>query len=271
MNTPRNIDAAWSGLLAWGLGSAVLNLVAPLWPQQDAIASRLGFVLAFGMVATAVVVGAIGAARARLSGRITAAALLPGALVIAVAHWAELPPAAMGVISGAVLLVLGTWIGAGVGRGVTQASYLWPLVLVAVGADVWSVTSPEGVTNQLVNAPTAPNAVSAIQFIVLGVTVPGVGPSPLLGVGDVLFTGLLAGAVVTLGLSVSRLVVGLTVGYALTAAALLALEMPLPALPFIGLAGVAAQGASAKPKLSELAMGLVFLGVLFGARMALGA
>jgi hypothetical protein len=231
------------------------------------VAGRLGFLLAFTMVSAAVVLGALGAAHAALSRRVVLTALLPGAAILAVTQVADLPPAPMGVIAGAVLLLLGSWIGAALGRGVHEASYLWPLVMVALGADLWSVTSPEGVTNQLV-VESGTSMVTSL--ILLGAVVPGVGPSPLLGLGDVVFSGFLAGAVVRLGLSSNRLAAGLAVGYALTASALLVLELPLPALPFIGIAGVAALGWAARPKASEVATAAGFLALLFGLRLLAG-
>jgi hypothetical protein len=49
---------------------------------------------------------------------------------------------------------------------------------------------------------------------------------------------------------------------------LIALALPIPALPFLGLAGVIALGRSARPEPKELALALGFVAAVFIIRWA---
>jgi hypothetical protein len=118
------------------------------------------------------------------------------------------------------------------------------------------VLAPEGVTRQVVEG----NAPVALNMLVLAVPIPGVGVQPLLGVGDVTFTAFLVGAVRALGLPVARLCLGFAVGFGLCLLGLLALGLPLPALPFLGVAGAAGLGALVRPQWRELALALGVVG-----------
>jgi hypothetical protein len=95
-------------------------------------------------------------------------------------------------------------------------AHLWPLVVVAVGADTWSVLAADGLTAALVEG----RAPIALNWLAAHLPVPGIGPSPLLGLGDLVFVGFLAGACTQVDLSRHRTVVGLGVGLGLCLAAL---------------------------------------------------
>ena len=250
----------WAGIAAWGAAFGCLLVVGDRWPT-DEISVALGFVGAFAALSAAVAAGGAAAAVSGWSRGEIAAAAVVAAGVAAGANQLDGAPAAL--LMGAALLAAGSWVGAGLGRGVQEAGHLWPLVAVAVGADIWSVTTPSGFTNQVVVEGRAP---ALLSFIVLSVPVPGIGVQPVLGVGDILFTALLLGAVDTLGLSMRRCVVGLGVGYALTLACLLVLELPIPALPFIAVAAVAALGREAPLRAREMAVAGGFVGLLFAGR-----
>ncbi len=224
----------------------------------------MGFVVAFSALSAVAVVAAAGAGQARVGGRPIALAAAVALGVFVLGQWAAWPDGVRGLLQGAALLCLCTWGGAALGHRVDHARYLWPLVLVAVGADVWSVTTPEGVTQQVVVQGQAP---LLMDLLVLTLPVPGVGVTPVLGVGDLLFAGLLAGAVARHGLSMPRLAAGLGVGFALTLVALLAIQLPIPALPFLGTAGVAALGGAARPSARELALAIGVVAALFALRL----
>jgi len=53
--------------------------------------------------------------------------------------FAQPPLAVAGLVAGAGLLVFGTWIGTRLGAEMTHAGQLWPVVIVAAAADLWSV------------------------------------------------------------------------------------------------------------------------------------
>ncbi len=254
----------WAGLAAWGAAFGCLLAVTSRWPTDPA-SMIAGFVGAFSMLAVVVVVSGAGAAVSGWSRRALGLALLAAILVAAAGRQLETAPAAL--LVGAALVAGGGWLGAGIGRGVQEASHLWPLVVVGVGADLWSVTTPEGFTNQVIVEGEAP---AVLSLIVVSLPVPGVGIEPVLGVGDILFTGLLLGAATTLGLSLRRCVVGLAVGYALTLVALLVLALPIPALPFIAFGAVVALGAEAPVRAKEMAMAAGFVLLLFGGRALAG-
>lgn len=253
---------SWIGLASWGAIFGLALIITPIWPlgvdpQAQAIASIIGFALVFAALAGVVLVGGAGAAVAAADWKATAALVgLGGGLLVGGAQLEDAPSA---LLVGAGLLLAGNALGARLGREVRAASYLWPLVVVALGADIWSVTSPEGVTHQMVEDGLPPG----VPLIILSLPVPGVGLSPVLGIGDVLFCGLLLGAVVRLGLSLQRVLVGLGVGFALCLAGLVILASPIPALPFLGIGGVAALGRSAKPVPRELGLAILFVGGFF--------
>lgn len=246
--------APWVGVAAWA--GAVGLLLALARTSLDALP---GFVLAFAATGAVVVAAAAGRALRPPRPSVAVAAVGLGALAsYAAATWVR-PEALAALVAGLGLLLAGTWAGVTLGGRVGHARYIWPLVIVAAGADLWSVLAPEGITRQIVEG----HAPVALNMLVLAVPVPGVGVKPLLGVGDVTFVGFLVGAVRALGLPMARLCLGFAVGFGLCLLGLLTLGLPLPALPFLGVAGAAGLGALVRPQWRELALALgVVAGVL---------
>lgn len=249
------------GLLTWAALFGAAAALAAVWPETP-VAGVLGFVVIFAGLAAVLIDGAFAAAQRRtwpVTGALAAAGV---GLVVLAPSLGE----AVGALVGGVGLVLAAFaLGTRLGFEVQQPSYLWPLVVVALGADVWSVTTPEGVTRQVVEA--GPDGV--FGYIVLSLPVPGVGLSPVLGVGDVVFTALLAGAVTGLGLPRRRAALGLAIGFGACLLALLVIQLPLPALPFIAVAAAAALGRAVRPAPRELAAAVVFVAGFFVLRAAL--
>lgn len=171
--------------------------------------------------------------------------------------------------AGLALLILSAAVGARIGREVSQAQHLWPLVIVALGADLWSVTSPQGPTQQIIQAVQVEEASLWVQLLVFHLPVPRLGLAPLLGIGDLIFCALLVSAVRHLGLPERRLWWGLAAGFACTWAALLMWAVPLPALCFLGPLGAAALGRAARPRAAELLLAAAVPALLFGARLVL--
>ena len=225
-----------------------------------------GFSLAFGVLVAVVIVACAGAAPVPLAGRRLAWAVLGAAVVTALGAFLPAPDWVVGPLAGAGLICLGAWGGAAIGRAVEHARYLWPLVLVATGADLWSVTAPQGISHQMVDG----QAPALLPLLVLAVPVPGVGVAAVLGVGDIAFTGLLLGMAHRHGLPRRRVVWGLAVGFGLCLLLLLTLALPLPALPFIGPAVGVALGRSTRPRGSELWLAAAVVGALFGWRLWAG-
>lgn len=246
----------WLGVATWAALFGLLLILTPIWPQSIA-ASVMGFALVFAGLGGVVLFASVGAAAQRDTWRTVLGCLAIGVALIA--GGSRLPDHPAAVLMGAGLLLAGAALGARIGWEVQSASYLWPLVLVALGADIWSVTTPEGVTHQMMEDGLPPG----VPFIILTVPVPGVGLSPVLGIGDVLFTALFLGAVARLSLSLRRALLGLAVGFAICLGLLIALALPIPALPFLGLAGVIALGRSARPEPKDLLTALGFVAAVF--------
>ena len=260
MDTLRH-PGAWLGVMAWAALFGLAFIASP-WVPQAPVATMISFGVVFCGVAGVVILASAGAALVATDWRTAGLIALVGGLTIAAGT--QIGGALSVFIVGAGLILASSAIGARLGHEVLEASYLWPLVIVAVGADIWSVTTPEGLTQQLIGDGTLP----AASLLILTLPVPGLGLSPVLGVGDLLFSGLLLGAVTCLGLSLRRAVIGLAVGFACCLAGLFIWAVPLPALPFIGLACVIALGREAPITLRETGIAVLFVGGAFLIRWA---
>lgn len=245
--------------LPWGLLQAGLAAFAEWGPD----APMAGFVLAFGAAATACAMMAFSAAAWAPGRRLVLPAALVVIALVALLLRLDLVPHAYALLQGWVLLFGGALIGAALGREVVDRAHLWPLVIVAAAADLWSVTAPSGLTRAIVEG-RAPVSLSAVVLHV------PVGPgevAPVLGVGDVLLTAFLVGAAARVSLPPRRTALGLGAGFLLCLGALAAIQAPVPALPFVALAFAAAHGGALRPRPRELGAALAVAGALF----ALGA
>jgi hypothetical protein len=234
--------------LLFGLRSA--NAMGPMW----------GFFLAFLLVAACIIMSSYEAAYMEPSGRTVIGFIVCG-LIGSIVAWLPVVPAQISpLLGGLFLLVSATALGGWLGKGISSASHLWPLVIVVLGVDTWSVFSPEGLTHQILEGEGTLPA----YYLLMATPMPGseLIAEPLIGLGDLLMTGLLVGAVVKLGLSLSRVMVGISLGYLSCLGALFLLEEPLPALPFIGVLAVLMLGREARPRLKEMAYAVVFTGII---------
>ena len=251
-----------AGPLAWLATFGSAALLALVWPETP-LASMLGYLVVFSALSGVIILGASQAARAPL--RWAQVGVVVGVGVGLAVVSAPLSPGWQALVGGLGALTAALTLGARLGAEVQFASYLWPLTLVALGADFWSVTTPEGVTQQLVAAGPE----GGLNFVVLTLPVPGLGVSPVLGVGDVLYVALFLGAVRHLHLPVHRAIKGLAAGFALCLMGLLIIQVPLPALAFVAVGGAAGLGRHARPRRRELITALVFVGGFFALRAVL--
>lgn len=243
---------------AWALVFALAAAVAASGPPPI-----VGFLVAYAGVAAATLLAGTLAGRST-SGR---RGLLPfaaaGIVTVVVAGY--LPADASGaLLHGGALLIAACGAGGLLGREVVDPRHLWPLVIVGASADLWSVTAPEGLTRSLIEGE-GPVALAAVVLHLPVFDGESVAPAPILGAGDLLFTAFLLGAGARLGLSPRRSLAGLLVGFGLCLGGLLALQVPLPALPFIALSFAAAHGAAVRPRRAELATAIGFALVLAAA------
>ena len=254
----------WAGPTAWLVAFMGLYAADRLGPSSQLVVWPIaGFIVAFAATVAVLLLNAVAASQLGSSRRVMAIGI--GAACVAVlAAVIDLPAALASAAGGLGLLVATTWAGAALGRQIAHRSYLWPLVIVAVAADIWSVTSPDGPTHELVaRLEAAP--MTLINPLMLSPPVPGIGVTPVLGAGDLVFSALLVGAVYHLGLSPRRALIGLVIGFALCLAALLIFLAPLPALPFIGVSAAASLGRAIRPKSREAWMGVLVAAGFVGA------
>jgi len=216
--------------LALPLGGAVallvLQVIGPYVPAPPLVAYGFSFAVVCGFVLES----------ARLC-----PALKPRAL-----RWLSVPLACLGVVaitsSGAPwqaalvlasLLVAGTLLGNTVGSAIEQAWHLSFVAIVSSLADAVSVLHPSGPSAAIVQSETALSLL-ALPFAFLGTAE----TPPLLGVGDVVFSALYVAAARRHGLSSRKTLIALSLAFAVTMVTVVAFELPVPALPFLGLAMV---------------------------------
>jgi len=141
---------------------------------------------------------------------------------------------------GAALVALGllgggSLLGRAVGSRVTHTGHLLVVAYVSSLADVFSVFSDKGVTAQVVESERM------LSLLAVSWALPGWAEmTPVLGVGDIVMVTLYTVATRRLDLEVGRTLLALAAGFALVLGALLVAQIPLPALPFLGAAMLAA-------------------------------
>ncbi|HWZ88490.1 MAG TPA: hypothetical protein VNW92_06555 [Polyangiaceae bacterium] len=146
------------------------------------------------------------------------------ASLIAVALVQPAPLTAVLLVDGALVGV--AWAcGTSLGRRVQHASHLLPACVVAASADIVSLLSPEGPTHAIVKSDRA-LTVLAVWFPVPGSSA----LAPALGVGDLLFIGLVFGVAVAHHLPYARTVLLAVLGTSLAGLAAAWLGVAVPAL-----------------------------------------
>jgi hypothetical protein len=222
--TPFVVAMAFWGLPHVQVGTATADLIS------------------FGGAAGVAIAGLAIATTAQLSRRVT--------LGIAAVAIATLVGIAAGQLRGgaAVLaadtsLVCLAWaLGASLGRRVQHAGQLLPASVVAASADLVSLLSPEGPSHAIATSDRALSAL-AIWFPVPA----SLAVAPALGIGDLLFMGLVMGVAVAHGLPYGRAVFCCAFGTALAGCAAAILRVPVPAL--LPIAGAVLVGLPAARRL----------------------
>ena len=159
-------------------------------------------------------------------------------------------------------------IGGFVGGRVSQSRYFWPLVVVASGADIASVTFDGGFTQGVITAVSAePNLRHPLLVYVPG---PNGVPMPLLGLADLAFLSLWIEAGIALDLPRRRIVIGSWLGVLVGLATVVSAQVAMPLLPFLGLGLGLSLGSLVKPKGAELLQSFAFFGLLMMGWYVLG-
>ena len=152
-----------------------------------------------------------------------------GVAVVALAPAMHAPLAAAIVVD--VSLVALAWaLGCSLGRRVQHASHLLPACVVAACADLASVLTPEGPSHAIVESERA------LSLFASSFPEPGAhAVAPALGVGDLLFMGLVFGVARAHTLPYARVVLLCLLGTAVAGAIAAASGLAVPALPAIAL------------------------------------
>lgn len=240
------------------VGSAAL--VAPAVRLPEAAVPFVTFALAAAVSIAAVAAGAREPSSPRVSlGVAAGAALVLGALALAPRF------SMLGVVVVATCLpALGWSIGGAIGRRVEHPSHLLPAAFVAAAMDVASVVSPAGPTHQIVRSERALSLL-AVAFPVFGTR----DAAPALGVGDLVFVGVVLGVAGAHRLPYARLALACFAGTLASAGLSALLETEVPALPAIGALVLASSRAARtlRPREVPTAVGAMAL----AAMVALGA
>lgn len=155
------------------------------------------------------------------------------------------------------LLLLGTGLGALIGRRIQHPSHLLFVALVSSVADILSLTQPGGISKAIAEEPRA-LALLALPWPLLG----SAEIAPFLGVSDVVFASLYLHASRAHVLPLLRSVGALFFGFALTAALVLLLQRPVPVLPLLGASIVLAQPRARAASAEDLRRGAWVLAAL---------
>jgi hypothetical protein len=167
------------------------------------------------------------------------------------------------LVAGA-LYAIGSLVGALVGSRIEHAGHLLFVVVVSSLADTFSVAAPEG--------PSAQIASSAVALSYLAVSFPMLGTpdiAPLLGVGDLVFASLYVSASRAHDLPMRRTWIALGAAFLVTMLVVIWLELPVPALPFMGVAMLIAQPLTRVPPVRDRARGFMALGAISALFIAL--
>ncbi|MEO8903256.1 MAG: hypothetical protein ABI488_14060 [Polyangiaceae bacterium] len=126
------------------------------------------------------------------------------------------------------LVAIAWGLGSSLGRRVQHASHLLPACVVAGCADLASVLSPEGPSHAIAQSDRA------LSVLATWFPEPGThAVAPALGIGDLLFMGLVFGVARAHALPYARTAVLCLLGTALAGAAAALFGVPVPALPAI--------------------------------------
>jgi hypothetical protein len=162
------------------------------------------------------------------------------------------------------LLILGTGLGAAIGRRIQDPAHLLFVAVVSAVADTLSVTQPGGISKAIAEQPAA-LALLALPWPLLGTPeIP-----PFLGVSDVVFASLYIHASRVHGLSVQRTGLALAAAFAATAALVVLTQHTIPVLPLLGLSVLFAQPRARAASSADLRRGAWVLVALAGAIAAI--
>ncbi len=244
-------------LQRWIASVVLVEVVLVIWHLGRALplAPTLGFLLGFACVSSAALV--VSWACPALSSKALAWVILP-ATVLAVLSFSGFQGLPQVMIVTAALLLGTTLVGNVIGSAIEHPGQLVFVAVVGSAMDILSVLHPSGISAAIAESEAALSVV-ALSWPLFGTDA----FIPLLGAGDVAFTALYLAAARRHQLSMSRSVLSLAAGYAITLITVVSLEQSLPALPFLGATFIAAHPAARRPSRADRNKGaLICLGVV---------
>jgi len=162
-------------------------------------------------------------------------AIVALAAVALVALSSQAPDAIDAAAVLALLLGAGTSLGALVGSRIQHAGHLLPVAIVGSLADLVSVMTPGAPSHVVADTP------ALLSILAISWPMPGTHDLiAVLGVGDVAFVALYFAAARKHQLSRARTIAALALGLATTALVVMTTSLAIPALPFLGVAMLAA-------------------------------
>jgi hypothetical protein len=254
----------------WALARLVLGLAVT--PAALALArltfpalqfgERLAGAVAFAGATLFPILGLALAATAELPLAFAIACAVPAGLALFALAWAQ--PAAQWtmLIVDVALVSLGWALGSSLGRRVQDAAHLLPACVVAASADLASLLSPEGPSHAIAASERA-LSVLATWFPVPG----GEALAPALGLGDLLFMGLVLGVARAHGLPYLRCVAACLLGTALAGFAAARFAIAIPAL--VPIAAAVVLGVPRVRRLKPADRGAARLSMVIAATIAL--
>ena len=208
----------------------IMAAVAP-WVPLGPLGSTL---VALAAVALAIVAGVALAPAAPLHPRVGLPLALLGLGLVALAL--ALPPVASGLVGALGLLSVALVVGGAIGARMESSGHLAAVALVSAAVDLWSVTSPSGPTNHIVQSP------ALVRLLTVSVAIPPErAPRPAIGFGDAVFVALYLAAAARFSMPRPRMTAALWAGIFAAGALAIALDRAVPALPTIGLMVLATQ------------------------------
>jgi hypothetical protein len=219
---------------------AMLSLAAPVIHVRVLAGLAIGFAVAcIALVAgTLLVTRAFDRAREAYTLAITGLLLVGASYWVAhLAHgraWIEIASA---LFANAGVLAVASALGVAVGLNIADPGHLLAVACASSAADIWSVSSPRGLTHAVITSPD----VALQRMVTLSAAIPPDRiPQPQIGFGDVIFAAVYFAASTKHGLSRTRTALAVAIGLLLAGVATFVLRQPMPALTFIGAAVVAA-------------------------------
>lgn len=193
--------------------------------------------IAFVCAALTVTIASALAPRPMLSRPRVAVGSVALGVTVSLASYAILrhAPGLSGVLGATGIIFAASAIGTQVGSRVESPGHILPVALLSAAVDLWSVTAASGPTHIIVQTP------AALRLLTITASVPGTPlPDPQIGFGDVVFAALYHAIGARHALSIRRTAAAIFAGIIVAGITAAALAAPVPALPALGLAMVAA-------------------------------